>query len=195
VEYCPTWIEWNNNKSLCRHNQGRYGECYNTIAHVQAITKYLKSIGIKSRIDGGCKDCANLNNPAKDVYCDCCLRQERKKDGYVTRAPFDLKENNKSNENFFGLKNLAANQKPLEPEFAKVVSENFFDLVGGKMTELENLYFFRIVGSEKKLIGSYSEIYKEFTVLCEPDNFYVKEKNVAWKEKLDCKIHISKLTQ
>lgn len=46
VEYCPTWIEWNNNKSLCQHNQGSYGECNNTIAHVQAITRYLKAIGV-----------------------------------------------------------------------------------------------------------------------------------------------------
>ena len=63
------------------------------------------------------------------------------------------------------------------------------------MTELENLYLFRILGSKKKLIGSYSETYKEFTVLCEPDNFYIKEKDVVWKEKLDCKIHVSKLAQ
>lgn len=35
------------NKGVCKHFNGNTNTCKNTIAHVQAVTKYLKSIGLE----------------------------------------------------------------------------------------------------------------------------------------------------
>lgn len=71
-EYCHKLEAWKENQSMCQHNQGTVGRCYNTIAQMQAITKIYKKMGVKFKLEGDCKDCQTLD------HCNICARYERK---------------------------------------------------------------------------------------------------------------------
>jgi len=63
------------------------------------------------------------------------------------------------------------------------------------MNEIKNLYLFRLIGSNKKMIGVYDEKSLEFVVKIEPIDYVYTKDRVAWMQKLDCKIHVSELAR
>jgi hypothetical protein len=72
---CFAMEEYYQQKKMCHYSNGYYGRCYSLVAHVQAITAYLKSIGIEPEYHGGlrCSAECSLAHPF-DCAEDCELR-------------------------------------------------------------------------------------------------------------------------
>jgi len=73
---CFARDEYNEQKQLCHHSKGLFGRCFNLVAQVQAITAYLKSIGIIPEYHGGLKcsaECAEKN--PLECGADCKIKE------------------------------------------------------------------------------------------------------------------------